>query len=114
MQVIGQVRAPAIYPLEEVHDLVGMILTAGGPTDMANLGKVRLVRESPGGGTVATELNVESYLKQGVASQNPSCEPGDTIYVPAKLGNLARGFRIVPLALASIATSIGLYRTLHH
>jgi len=112
VQVIGEVKSPAIYPLEDVNDLVGVLLMAGGPTQMSNLSKVRLVRDGVDGGTMATEFDVESYLKRGVATQNPRCEPGDTIYVPRKLGNLSRGFRVVPMALGSIATALGIYYAL--
>jgi protein involved in polysaccharide export with SLBB domain len=110
IQIIGEVRSPAIYALEDVNDLVGVLLMAGGPSDQANLRKVRLVRaDADGGGTVAREFNLESYLNRGVATQNPRCEPGDTIYVPKKRGNLARSLRVIPLVLGSIGTSLGIY-----
>ncbi len=110
IQVIGEVRSPAIYALEDVNDLVGVLLMAGGPSDQANLRKVRLVRgDAEGGGTVAREFNLEAYLNKGVATQNPRCEPGDTIYVPKRRGNLARSMRVIPLLLGSIGTSLGIY-----
>jgi polysaccharide export outer membrane protein len=112
VQIIGEVRAPAIYPLEDVDDLVGVLLVAGGPNDSANLRKVRLVRDDPGGGTVASEYDVEAFLNRGIATQNPRCEPGDTIYVPRRRSNLVRSLRVIPLALGSIATSIGIYYSL--
>lgn len=110
IQIIGEVRSPAMYALEDVNDLVGVLLMAGGPSDQANLSKVRLVRaDADGGGTVAREFNVEAYLNRGVATQNPRCEPGDTIYVPKKRGNLARSLRVVPMVLGSIAAGLGIY-----
>lgn len=112
VQVIGEVRSPAIYALEDVDDLVGVLLLAGGPTEMANLDKVRLVRTDASGTTRARTIDLESYLSRGEASQNPQCEPGDTVYVPRKRGYLARSFRIVPLMLGSVATTIGIYRAI--
>jgi len=109
IQIIGEVRSPAMYVLEDVNDLVGVLLMAGGPSDQANLSKVRLVRADADGGTVAREFNVESYLNRGVATQNPRCEPGDTIYVPKKRGTLSRTLRVVPVVLGSIAASLGIY-----
>lgn len=109
VQVIGEVRSPAIYPLEDVDDLVGVMLLAGGPTEQANMRRVRVVRQDPGGGTMAREYNVDAFLNRGVATQNPQCEPGDTVYVPRRRGNLARSMRIVPLVLGSVATSLGIY-----
>src|SRR5262245_42044639 len=35
VQIIGEVRSPSIYALEDVNDLVGMMLLAGGPVESA-------------------------------------------------------------------------------
>lgn len=113
VQILGSVRAPAIYALEDVNDLVGVMLLAGGPNEDANLGRVKLVRQDSTGVTVALEFNVASYLTQGVVSQNPVCQPGDTVWVPRKRGALAKSLRVVPLVLGSIASTIGIYYALH-
>ncbi len=113
VHIIGEVRTPAIYALEDVNDLVGVMLLAGGPTDMGNMKNVRLVRADAAGNTVATEYNVEAYLKMGAVSQNPMCQAGDTIWVPRKRGALAKSFRVFPIVLGSIASSIGIYYALH-
>jgi protein involved in polysaccharide export with SLBB domain len=109
VQIVGEVRSPAIYALEDVNDLVGVMLLAGGPTEQANLKRVRLVRSDAKAVTTSTEFNVEDYLKQGNVSQNPTCQPGDTVWVPRKRGAWARSLRIVPLVLGSIASGIGIY-----
>ena len=113
VQILGSVRLPAIYALEDVNDLVGVMLLAGGPNDDANLKRIRLVREDAAGATVALEFNVDAYLTQGVVSQNPVCQPGDTIWVPRKRGALAKSLRVVPLVLGSVASTIGIYYALH-
>lgn len=112
VQILGSVRAPAIYALEDVNDLVGVMLLAGGPNEDANLKRVKVVRQDPAGATTALEFNVDSYLTQGVVSQNPTCQPGDTVWVPRKRGALAKSLRVVPLILGSIGSSIGLYYAL--
>jgi protein involved in polysaccharide export with SLBB domain len=109
VQIVGEVRAPAIYALEDVNDLVGVMLLAGGPTEQANLGRVRLVRSDATGATKATEFDVEKYLEDGVTAQNPNCEPGDTVYVPRRRGALSRSLRVIPLVLGSIASGLGIY-----
>lgn len=109
VQILGSVRAPAIYALEDVNDLVGVMLLAGGPNEDANLKRVKVVRQDSTGATVAFDFNVDAYLTQGVVSQNPVCQPGDTVWVPRKRGALARSLRVVPLVLGSIASSIGIY-----
>jgi protein involved in polysaccharide export with SLBB domain len=92
---------------------MGVMLLAGGPTDQAHLGRVRLVRSDPVKGTTSQEYDVENYLKTGDTSQNPTCQPGDTIWVPRRRGALVRSLRIVPLILGSIASGVGLYYTLN-
>jgi protein involved in polysaccharide export with SLBB domain len=112
VQIVGEVRLPAIYAIEDVNDLVGVMLLAGGPTEQANLKHVRLVRSDATGGTTSVEFNVEQYLKQGIVAQNPTCQPGDTVWVPRKRGAWAKSLRVVPLVLGSVASGIGLYYSL--
>jgi polysaccharide export outer membrane protein len=111
VQLIGAVRAPSIYPLEEVDDLVGVLLLAGGPTELANLERVRLIRDDPARGSVAREVNVKAFLERGVASENPAMEPGDTVFVPSHppSGGWLRGLRTLSLAIGTVASGIALY-----
>jgi len=108
IQVIGEVRSPSIYALEDVTDLVGMLLLAGGPTETSKLDKVRLVRTDSNGVTSAREFDVEEYLEHGVASQNPECQAGDTIYVPRKLGTVGRFLRNVSIGLGIVASGLAI------
>jgi protein involved in polysaccharide export with SLBB domain len=103
------VRAPSIYALEDVNDLVGMLLLAGGPTEAANMGKVRVVRTDTTGRTLSHEYNVESYLKSGAATQNPECQSGDTIYVPRKIGTWSRVLRNVSLTAGIVLSGFAIY-----
>jgi polysaccharide export outer membrane protein len=112
VQLIGAVRSPSIYPIEEIDDLVGILLLAGGPDKDANLKHVKLVRKHPQKGTVAYDVNVQDYLENGSLSQNPECEPGDTIFVPRKTGSFYRTLRTVSLAIGTVASGIGLYYVL--
>jgi protein involved in polysaccharide export with SLBB domain len=105
VQIIGEVRSPSIYALEDVNDLVGMMLLAGGPTETAKLSKVRLVRSEPSGQTVAREYNVEAYLKNGIATQNPDVQPGDTIYVPRTLSTWSRALRNISISLGIVLSA---------
>ena len=63
---------------------------------------MRLVRNDPSGKTIAQQYDVEDYLKNGVASQNPECQPGDTIYVPRTLSTWNRALRNVSLILGIV------------
>jgi protein involved in polysaccharide export with SLBB domain len=110
IQIIGEVRSPSIYALEDVNDLVGMMLLAGGPTESANLDKVRLVRTDTSGRTMSYRVNVEDYLQGGVASQNPEVQAGDTIYVPRKLGTVGRFLRNVSISLGIVLSGFAVYQ----
>lgn len=112
VQLIGAVRSPSIYPLEEIDDLVGILLLAGGPDKDANLKHVKLIREDAHKGTVARNINVQDYLENGRVSENPNCKPGDTIFVPRKTGSFYRTLRTVSLAIGTVASGIGLYYVL--
>jgi polysaccharide export outer membrane protein len=109
VQLIGAVRSPSIYPIEEIDDLVGILLLAGGPDNDANLSHVKLIRADPTRGTVARNVNVKSYLEHGSISENPDIKPGDTIFVPRKTGTFYRTLRTVSLAIGTVASGIGLY-----
>ena len=108
VQIIGEVRSPSIYALEDVTDMVGMLLLAGGPMETSKLDKVRLVRTDASGATTSREFNVQSYLERGVASQNPECQAGDTIYVPRKLGTVGRFLRNISIGLGIAASTLEL------
>lgn len=108
IQVIGEVRSPSIYALEDINDLVGIMLLAGGPTAEAKLGEVRLVRTDPNGKSVSHRVNVDDYLTKGLASQNPEVLPGDTIYIPRK-GNVGRVLRNISISLGIVLSSYAIY-----
>ena len=114
VQIIGEVRAPSIYALEDVTDMVGMLLLAGGPMETSKLDKVRLVRTDASGVTVSREYNVQSYLERGVSSQNPECQAGDTIYVPRKLGTVGRFLRNVSIGLGIVASGLAINNAVRH
>jgi len=109
VQIIGEVRTPSIYALEDVNDLVGMMLLAGGPTVDAKLNKVRIVRTDTNGRSVSYQVDVSRYLENGVSTQNPEVQPGDTIYVPRKAGTVGRFLRNVSLTLGIVLSSFAVY-----
>lgn len=115
VQLIGEVRSPSIYPLENVNDLVGFMLMAGGPTDQANLKKVRLVRRSQGSaGSTARRIDVTEFLENGVLSSNPKIEAGDTIFVPRRPRSWYRTLRTASLLLGTVGSGLGLYFALNN
>jgi polysaccharide biosynthesis/export protein len=81
--VLGEVRSPGSYEVALARDVVAALLAAGGPTDMAELKKLYMVRRS-GSEAITFRINLEKFLKEGVVAANPDVRPGDTIMVPRK------------------------------
>ncbi len=103
----GEVHSPGVYPLETQIDLVEAISFAGGPTSLANLKKIKVLRKGNPEG-----LLQRVNLKHSVEKGNPSpflILSDDTIIIPAKRpGFLSKTWRFtretIPLvgAVASI------------
>lgn len=81
--VLGQVLRPGTYTLSPGSGIVEAVSAAGGPTDVAALAEVKLLR--PGAQT--TIVNLERLLA-GDEQANVALQGGETIIVPEDLVNL--------------------------
>jgi len=106
VNVIGAVVHPAPYMLTGEKRLIDAILAAGGPTDDANLHKVKLIRKLPEGGMVTVELDFSKYLENGDLRHNPIVKPNDTISIP-KHSNYFRTIFTDPRFLLGLLTASG-------
>ncbi len=77
VMVLGEVKNPGTYQLEENRRLLEVISLAGGPTEMAALEEVRLSR-----GEEVTILNLQGLLEGTTIEGNYLIEDGDVIYLP--------------------------------
>jgi polysaccharide biosynthesis/export protein len=84
--VTGQVRTqgPQEVPSDEVLTVSRVIQRAGGFSDYANKGKVRVTRKSKNGSTETTIVNVLEILEKGKTDKDIVVEPGDQIFVPER------------------------------
>ncbi len=80
VSVYGQVARPGQYLVGADADLVEALLLAGGVTEGADVGHVRLVRNE-GSRTVVNEVDLNGYFRTGDRRGNPMLKPGDTIEV---------------------------------
>ena len=80
--VSGQVLTPSTLYYEKIPDLWRVILDAGGPTDLADLSNVAIIREQTDGSRI---INVDLYdlIKKGDLSSAPKIHSGDLIRVPS-------------------------------
>lgn len=80
VNVVGQVRLPAVYPIREGTRLFDAIYMAGGITEEADIGKVTIIHErlsSPD----KVEIDLRKYLVMGDLNYNPELLEGDTVIV---------------------------------
>jgi len=106
VNVIGAVLHPAPYVLTGEKRLIDAILAAGGPTEDANLHKVKLIRNLPDGGTVTMRVDFAKYLEDGDPRNNPIVKPYDTVNVP-KHSNYFRTMFTDPRFLLGLLTASG-------
>ncbi len=86
VKIWGEVVRPGIYDVPLTSDLIGIISYAGGPTNMAKLTSVRLLRNErlEEGEEILVVVDVEKYIETGDRSLLPTLRPGDTIMIPPK------------------------------
>jgi protein involved in polysaccharide export with SLBB domain len=104
VRVIGAVVNPAPYLLSDQRYLIDAILAAGGPTPNANLGKVKIIRQLPEGGSVAFQVDFGRYLDEGDTRHNPEIRPNDTVNVPRQ-SNYVRTIFTDPRFLLGLVTA---------
>lgn len=97
----GEVISPGAYPLESQIDLMEAISLAGGPTSMADLKGVKIMKKGETMDTVSV-VNVEHYLNKGTPKRL-LINPGNIVLVSAKKpGALSKTWGmirdVVPLA----------------
>ena len=76
---LGQTGTIQVYEGIDFASLVSMV---GGPSDFANLKKIRLYREKPDDdGRLVYYIDLNPFLKRGDRSNFPKIKPNDTIVV---------------------------------
>jgi len=78
--VTGEVAQAGAYQLAAVATITNALYAAGGPTDLANLRRIRVQRRN---GDVVT-LDLYPYLLWGDASGDVVLEQGDVVFVPLR------------------------------
>lgn len=103
VSVLGEVRSPALYPVDPGTTLIQLLTIAGGPTDRARLSGAYVVRENQ-----RFPVNLESAMA-GSPTGRVVLYSNDVLVVPRKTG-LTReniGFVLSGVsALISVATFI--------
>ena len=102
VSVLGEVRSPALYPVDPGISLIQLLTIAGGPTPQANLRRTRVVREGR-----VFEVDLESALT-GSASGRIVLYSNDVVVVPKKSGFTRETLQFV-LSLTTTALAIATF-----
>ncbi len=79
--VSGQVVSPSRLSYEKIPDLWRVIVDAGGPTDRADLSRVRIIRKVDEESEII-DVDLYSVIREGDISKAPQLQPGDLVNVP--------------------------------
>lgn len=83
VKVWGEVTRPGIYDIPVGSDMLAVMSYAGGPTNMAKLTSVRLIRTKTQDNKekIMYVIDIERYLETGDKTLLPEIRLGDTIIV---------------------------------
>ncbi len=104
----GQVKKPGLYIVPDNTDLITLISSAGGPTEVAKLAKVRIVRSTVEGEKIIF-VDLKKYLKTGDYDLIPVLQPGDTVVIS---GTIFYAFTKIAEFLSDIAIIFSVYSTI--
>jgi polysaccharide export outer membrane protein len=102
VSVLGEIRSPALYPVDPGISLIQLVTIAGGPTPNANLRRTRVVREGR-----VFEVDLQSALG-GSASGRVVLYSNDVVVIPKRTGFTRENFTFV-MGLATTALAIATY-----
>ncbi|MDD5772721.1 MAG: SLBB domain-containing protein [bacterium] len=81
INIVGEIRGPGVYPLEDSIELIEAVSKAGGFTPYADLKKITIISYK-GDLPVVNTYSINNYINNGDLSGNPIVKAGDTIIVP--------------------------------
>jgi len=98
ISVLGEVKAPGIYPLTGRVDVLKAISAASGLTDKAGLVNVMIIKKDQ----TTISVDLEKLFLLNDLTQNYILESGDSLYIPM-------AFSITNISIAGEVNSPGLY-----
>ncbi len=106
--VYGEVVRPGTVNYQRGLRISDYVALAGGPSERANLKKVKVVRNTDSGVKVYT-INLDNILKKGIEKENFELKAGDWVYIGRKfIINWGTVLQFATLTL----TAVNLYITL--
>lgn len=102
VSVLGEVRSPALYPVDPGTSLIQLVTIAGGPTPNANLRRTRVVREGR-----VFEVDLQSALA-GSAAGRVVLYSNDVVVIPKRTGFTRENLQFL-LGLTTAAVTIATF-----
>jgi len=94
VKVLGDVVHPGSYQVFFQTTLLDVLFLAGGPSEDANLKKIKIV-SSAGGNSRELSINIKELLKSKQINSIPLVLPGDVVFVPEKTLSWRKFFNVV-------------------
>lgn len=94
--VIGQVVRPGFYDLPATSSLTDVLMTAGGPTQLADIGKLKFTRADT---TAVPVDSVKTALAQNLTLAQLGARSGDQLVMP-QVDNGQKWARIIGIVVA--------------
>lgn len=106
--VLGEVRKPGVFTLDNVQTIVDAVSSAGGFTNDAEQRNVLIIRGDLDKPKLIC-LNLKKVMKEGDLSNNVFLQKGDIVYVPTSMiANIERFFqRLYNILRPFIESTIG-------
>lgn len=82
VSVFGMVDRPDNYPIVDETSIFKMLSVAGGPTEQANIRRVKIYRQD--GDPHYETIDLTHYLDSGQMNSAAMVRPGDVVYVPRR------------------------------
>ncbi len=108
VKIWGQVLRPGLYLVPDQTDIVDLLSYAGGPTDVANLDEVVIVRNTRDQSQII-KVSIKKYLNDGNIDDIPILMPGDTVVVSGSIFHAFDRFAGFLAKLAVIVTTYNLF-----
>ncbi|NLW33507.1 MAG: hypothetical protein GXY77_18825 [Fibrobacter sp.] len=111
VKIIGAVQKPGVFTIEDTVNIFEAIYLAGGPSEKADLRRVRILSSSENNNITESIIDIQRFLDQGNIDNIPKVHVGDVIIVYTRWFDWKSFMTVlnnVLLFLVSIQTLTGL------
>jgi polysaccharide export outer membrane protein len=98
INILGEVANPGFYYVSDYEKFTSILAFAGGPTEVADLGDIVLIRDFE-----AVRVDVETIIQEGSEASDFGLQSGDQIYVPRRWWEDNSGVVTAILSVAALA-----------